>query len=99
MKILICIKKLSDSEDISRFDAHALEEAIQLKQEFENHGIDLAAVDVVTVGPLESSKIIKRAFGIGADRGYHIVTKDIGNVSSFETASKLETFPISLVTI
>ena len=89
MKILICIKQLSDSKDISRFDAHALEEAIQLKQEFENQGTDLAAVDVVTVGPLESSKIIKRAFGMGADRGYHIVTRDSKYISSFETASKL----------
>jgi len=89
MKILICIKQLNDSKDISRFDAHALEEAIRLKQEFENQGIDLVPADVVTIGPLESSKIIKRAFGIGADRGYHIVTGDTGNVSSFETASKL----------
>ena len=89
MKILICIKQLSDSKDISRFDAHALEEAIRLKQEFENQEIDLASVDVITIGPLESSKIIKRAFGIGADRGYHIVTRGTRNVSSFETASKL----------
>jgi electron transfer flavoprotein beta subunit len=89
MKILVCIKQTIDSREISRFDAHALEEAIGLKQELENLEIDRVEVDVATIGVLESSRIIKRAFGMGADRGYHIVTRGSRIISSFETASKL----------
>ncbi|MDM8535150.1 electron transfer flavoprotein subunit beta/FixA family protein [Desulfobacterales bacterium HSG17] len=90
MKILICIKQINASGEINLFDAHALEEAVRLKQEFETCGNkDFCSVDVVTVGPPESSKIIRRAFGMGADKGYHIVTKDIAYGFSFEIASKL----------
>ena len=90
MKILICIKQINDSGEINLFDAHALEEAAKLKQEFEKRGNqDFCSVDVVTVGHPESSKIIRRAFGMGADKGYHIVTKDIVYDFSFEIASKL----------
>ncbi|MEN8210429.1 MAG: electron transfer flavoprotein subunit beta/FixA family protein [Thermodesulfobacteriota bacterium] len=90
MKILVCIKQINESGDINLFDAHALEEAIRLKQGFDDQEKrDFFSVDVVTVGPLETSEIIKRAFGMGADTGYHIVTNDHGYVFSFETASKL----------
>jgi electron transfer flavoprotein beta subunit len=90
MKILICIKQINDNGDINLFDAHALEEAVRLKQKFEKHeNKEFVSVDVVTVGSSESSKIIRRAFGMGADKGYHIVTKDIKYGFSFETASKL----------
>jgi electron transfer flavoprotein beta subunit len=88
MKILTCIKQSNDSSDISRFDAHALEEAISIKQELENQKIDLVDLDVVTIGTSESSQILKRAFGMGADNGYHIVCKK-KYASSYETASRL----------
>ncbi len=90
MRSLICIKQSNENGDMNLFDAHAIEEAFKLKQEFENHGIrgDFS-VDVVTIGPCENSKIIQRAFGMGADRGYHVITKETGYNFSFETASKL----------
>ncbi|MEA3347763.1 MAG: electron transfer flavoprotein subunit beta/FixA family protein, partial [Pseudomonadota bacterium] len=44
---------------------------------------------VVTAGPLKASKIIRRAFGLGADKSFHIVTEDPEYVSSFVTASRL----------
>ncbi|MCP4669821.1 MAG: hypothetical protein GY857_00820, partial [Desulfobacula sp.] len=90
MKSLICIKQNNESGEMNLFDAHAIEEAFKLKQEFENRGNkgDFS-VDVVTVGPAENSKIIKRAFGLGADRGYHVIIKETGYNFSFETASKL----------
>ncbi|MEA2109843.1 MAG: electron transfer flavoprotein subunit beta/FixA family protein [Pseudomonadota bacterium] len=89
MKILVCIKQVGDDGEISRFDVHALEEALNIKDQ---SGAKISAsvtVDVVTVGPLEAAKIIRRAFGLGADRGYHIVTEDPEYVSSFITATRL----------
>lgn len=88
MEILVCIKQMNDG-DMNRFDAHALEEALLLKEQSSATRLESVSVDVVTVGPLETEKIIRRAFGMGADRGYHIVTEDIGYASSFVTASRL----------
>lgn len=89
MKILTCIKQINERPEISRFDAHALEEAILLKQRLEKQKTTLVTVDVITMGPPKASQIIKRAFGMGADRGYHIVSKNRQYVSSYETASML----------
>ncbi len=89
MKILVCIKQVGDDGEINRFDLHALEEALNLKEQFAPQLLEPVAVDVVTVGPPEWSKIIRRAFGLGADRGYHIVTEDSDYVSSFVTATRL----------
>ncbi len=89
MRILVCIKQIGDSGDMNRFDAYALEEALELKEQLDDDKQGLVSVDIVTMGPPEASKIIKRAFGMGADRGYHIVTEDTGYVSSFVTASRL----------
>lgn len=90
MKILVCIKQIADSGKINKFDEYALEEALVLKEQFSSQPSNLTFVDVVTVGPPEASKIIKRAFGMGANRGYHIITaENAGYVSSFVTASRL----------
>lgn len=89
MRILVCIKQIGDNGDMNRFDAYALEEALELKEQLDGKKQGVVSVDVVTAGPVGASKIIKRAFGMGADRGYHIVTKDTGIVSSFVTASRL----------
>ena len=89
MKILICIKQINETGEMNRFDAYALEEAIRIKQEFKDKHSTSVFVDVVTVGPLENSNVIKRAYGLGVDRGYHIIAKESQYISSFETASKL----------
>ncbi len=74
---------------MNRFDAHALEEALLLKEQKDVLISEPSFVDVVTAGPPGAEKIIQRAFGMGADRGYHIVTEDFGYISSFMTASRL----------
>ncbi len=87
---MICITQSNENGEMNLFDAHAIEEALKLKQKFENRGYqEDFSVDVVTIGPSENSKIIKRAFGMGADKGYHVITKERGYSFSFETASKL----------
>ena len=91
MKILVCIKQVGDEGEINRFDLHALEEALDLKEKLTARLPDSVNVDVdvVTVGPPEAAKIIRRAFGLGADNGYHIVTEKSNYVSSFVTATRL----------
>ncbi|MCD6534438.1 MAG: electron transfer flavoprotein subunit beta/FixA family protein [Deltaproteobacteria bacterium] len=89
MKILVCLKQVGDDGEINRFDLYALEEAFVLKEQLTAQQLGSASVDVVTVGPPEWSKVIRRAFGLGADSGYHIVTEESGYVSSFITATRL----------
>jgi electron transfer flavoprotein beta subunit len=49
---------------MNRFDAHAVEAAVQLKEKI----VD-TTIDIVTVGPASSEAIVKRAMGMGADNG------------------------------
>ncbi len=89
MKILVCIKQIFNSEFIentddenncvvtgqnveyrmNRFDEYALEEALRLKDSFNE-----IRVDVITAGASRARDVIKRALGMGADRGIHIIT-------------------------
>jgi len=89
MKILVCVKQVGDDGDMNRFDGHALEQALLLKEQQDVPISGLNRVDVITAGPPGAEKIIRRAFGMGADTGYHIVTEDFGYISSFMTASRL----------
>jgi len=57
---------------INEPDAHALEEALQLK---EKHG---GEVVVVSAGPERVAAILREALAQGADRGLHIVSNDLG---------------------
>ncbi len=88
MKILVCIKQGSEKGEISRFDEFALEEALVLKDNGAE-GIPEVRVDVVTAGPDHVAAVIKRAFGMGADRGIHILTREAQYVSAFVIASNL----------
>lgn len=60
---------------INRFDEFAVEEAILLK---ENH--PETTIDVLTVGPDHSHQVLRRAMGMGADHGIHIVTDSYGYI-------------------
>ncbi len=88
MKILVCIKAvpepehaISDTNDIpelsvddqteirmNRFDEFAVEEAVLIKESFPE-----TIVDVISVGPENAVKIVKRAIGMGTDNGTHII--------------------------
>lgn len=85
MKILVCVKAVCDPEEyekspwhdegpatglmlrMNRFDEYAVEEAIRIRGKFSG-----SRVDAVTAGPEEAVPIIRRAMGMGADRGIHI---------------------------
>ena len=87
MKILVCIKAVADIEQhgldpqwpfqhsdaplrMNAFDAYAVETAVRLKSE-----IPETVIDAVTLGPEEAAGAIKRAAGMGADNGIHILAE------------------------
>lgn len=91
MNILVCIKQVPQSEmatvidsaktwivrsghaayKMNRFDEYALEEALLIKERLPG-----VRVDVLTLGPKRSREVVKRAFGMGADDGTHILSDD-----------------------
>ncbi|MGM0418428.1 MAG: electron transfer flavoprotein subunit beta/FixA family protein [Thermodesulfobacteriota bacterium] len=54
---------------INRFDDHALEEALKLKESLKN-----TTVHTVTTGTDSASEILKKTIGKGADKAFHILT-------------------------
>lgn len=87
MKILVCVKQVPASDSrvtvrrgrlhvdergpspraMNRFDEYAVEAAVALKEKTPG-----TEVDVVSAGPERVLETIKRAVGMGADRGIHI---------------------------
>lgn len=102
MKILVCVKQVPESEGVvsieryeewlrraapslfrmNRFDEYAVEEAIRLKEVFPE-----TRVDAITVGPKRCTAAVRRAMGMGADRGIHILTEDEPFLPPFAIAS------------
>jgi electron transfer flavoprotein beta subunit len=44
-------------------------------------------IDAITIGPNRSAEVIKRAIGMGADHGVHIITESEGYINPFTIAS------------
>ena len=101
MKILVCVKQVPESESVirpdhcgwvqtdliseyrmNRLDEFAVEEALLIKRAHPS-----SSIDIITVGPDRSAAVIRRALGMGADEGIHIVTESEGYLSSFEIAA------------
>ena len=88
MNILVCIKPVPDPESafavdpsgksvapssvsgmqMNRLDAYALEAALRLRESGVHGGID-----AVSVGSHPCADVLKRAVGMGADRGFHLL--------------------------
>ena len=89
MNILVCVKQVPESEAVitidsasqwvtvggastfrmNRFDECAVETAVQIKEQFPG-----TCIHILSVGPERSEMAIRRAIGMGADHGTHIVT-------------------------
>ncbi|MFC1859701.1 electron transfer flavoprotein subunit beta/FixA family protein [Thermodesulfobacteriota bacterium] len=102
MKILVCIKQVIDTSgtikidsagqwvsitpatnfDLNRFDEYAVEEALKIKET-----IPGTTIDILTVGPARALAALKRAQGLGADHGIHLLTGGEGYVSPFAIAA------------
>lgn len=82
MNILVCIKPDQSGTEIGPFESLALEAGLCLKEAWPEAGKEGAAkaqVDVITVGPPEWENFLRRALGMGADNGFHILqSKDKG---------------------
>ena len=72
---------------MNRFDESALEEALLIKD-----GDKSAGIDVLSAGPETSKDIIRRALGMGADSGVHILCDADGYVSPFLTGSYIASY-------
>jgi electron transfer flavoprotein beta subunit len=95
MKLLVCVKQVPEPEAaitideasqwvtvggtsafrMNRFDECAVETAVQIKEQFPG-----TCIHVLSVGPERSEAVIRRAIGMGADHGTHIVTPSDGFV-------------------
>lgn len=95
MKILVCVKQVPESEAavaigedarwvtlggasafrMNRFDECAVEAAVQIKERFPG-----TSIHVLSVGPERSEAVIRRAIGMGADHGTHIILSTDGFV-------------------
>ncbi len=95
MKLLVCVKQVPESEAVvaidkdtrwvtihgtsafrmNHFDECAVEAAVQIKEQFPGTGIH-----VLSVGTERSEAVIRRAIGMGADHGTHIITPTDGFV-------------------
>jgi len=102
MRILVCIKQVCESDSpiqiddhagwiqsdaitgykMNRLDEFAVEEAVLLKEAY-----PATSIDAITVGPDRSAEVIKRAIGMGADHGVHIITESEGYINPFTIAS------------
>ncbi len=104
MKILVCIKQVCESDSLIQIDDHggwiqpdaisgykmnrldefAVEEAVLLKEAY-----PATTIDAVTVGPDRSAEVLKRAIGMGADNGVHIIIESDGYLNPFAIASRI----------
>ncbi len=104
MKILVCVKQVPDLDGrleirddkgwideqkirtfrMNRFDEFAVEEALRIKEK-----VTGATVDAITVGPRRADEAVKRAMGMGADRGIHIIREEKGYQSPLVIAALL----------
>lgn len=101
MRILVCVKQVPETDAVieidddsrwvqaagsgelkmNRYDESAVEEAIRIKETLPD-----TTVDILSVGPPRSETVIKRAIGMGADNGIHIVVEKKGCLDPFLTA-------------
>jgi electron transfer flavoprotein beta subunit len=104
MKILVCIKQVCESDSpieideqagwirtdvineyrMNRLDEFAVEEAVLLKETLPD-----TTIDAITVGPDRSAEVVKRAIGMGADHGVHIVADHESLLSPYAIASRI----------
>jgi electron transfer flavoprotein beta subunit len=72
---------------MNRFDTHAVEAAIAIKEQIQE-----TVIDIITVGPESSISIVKRAMGMGADNGFIIPDDSKSYSSPSDISSQLASF-------
>jgi len=86
MNILVCVKPVQDpsigGNRMNRFDEVAVEEALRIHQSMGG------TVDAVSLGPADSAQVLRRAMGMGAGRGIHLLAPH-SDVDPFVTAQRI----------
>lgn len=72
---------------MNRPDEYAVEEAVRIREAFAG-----TEIEVLSVGPPRVMTVLRRALGMGASHGVHIVTPEDGYLSPFVTASWIAAF-------
>ena len=72
---------------MNRPDEYAVEEAVRIRETIPD-----TSIEVLSVGPPRVSTVIRRALGMGAGHGIHIVTPEDGYLSPLVTASWIASF-------
>ena len=67
---------------LNRFDEFALEEALRVKE-----AIPGTSLHALTVGPARAEAVLRRALGMGADHGVHLLTREGAEPSPFQISS------------
>ena len=108
MNILVCVKQVPESEAaigidsvgqwvtlggtstfrMNRFDECAVETAVQIKEHVPGTG-----VHILSAGPERAEAVIRRAIGMGADTGTHLVTPWSGFVDPVILAGWIGALP------
>lgn len=100
MRILVCVKQVTDPESITVTEAPGgciVSEGELRMNRFDEFAVEAAvrikesgaaaAVDVLTLGPAEAVAVIQRSVGMGADRGVHLLAAE-GDASSPGAAAR-----------
>ena len=111
MNILVCIKQVPDLEQMrfecrgedevllgdaaemrmNRFDEFAVEAAVQLKETLAD-----VRIDVLSVGPEAALAVIKRAIGMGADRGVLLDTGGRTDSGPYAVARRIARYAVQM---
>ncbi len=106
MNILVCVKQVPELEAaitidpasqwvtvggtsvfrMNRFDECAVEAAVQIKEQYAG-----TCIHILSVGPEGSETVIRRAIGMGADHGTHMVIDSDGFVDPSRLARWMAT--------
>jgi len=103
MNILVCVRQIETSASapghpaggyaMNGYDACALEEALVIRETTERAADSPPfRIDVVTAGPERAAEVLKRAVGMGADRGFHVRVPEAVLADPFVTGSLLAGF-------
>jgi electron transfer flavoprotein beta subunit len=77
------IDELKASFRINRYDEHALEEALKIRDSLTD-----IVVHGLTFGPPRAARVVRRALEMGADDGFHILSPD-GFIDASSTAAAI----------
>jgi len=74
---------------MNRYDEFVLEEALRIKEKFND-----VSIDTISVGPPRVISTLRKAMEMGANEGIHILTEGDSFISPYEIASAIASYAI-----